>query len=244
MLEIEDLDAFYGDAQALWGVDLRGRTRRDRLRRRAQRRRQVHARQCIAGLHRGAPAADRVDGADLHALPAHRGLRVRGRDRARGPPGVPADDRLGQPLPRRLPARRPGPPIATTLDRVHELFPRLAERGAAARRQPQRRRAADAGDRPGADGQAAAAAARRAVARAGAGRRRRGVRRDRGDQRPGRQRAPGRAGRRPRAGDRRPRLPARRGPGGLLRPAGDCATATRSAAACSACEAADPAVSA
>ena len=51
-------------------------------------------------------------------------------------------------------------------ERVYELFPVLARARAPARRPALRRRAADAGDRPGADGQPEAAAARRAVARA------------------------------------------------------------------------------
>ena len=54
---------------------------------------------------------------------------------------------------------RPGP---WTLDRIFGLFPRLKERRTPVRRFAVRRRAADAGDRPGAGDQSAAAAARRA----------------------------------------------------------------------------------
>ena len=58
------------------------------------------------------------------------------------------------------------------LERVLELFPRLQGAVQAAGRHAVRRRAADARDRPGADGQAAPAAARRAVDGPGAADRR------------------------------------------------------------------------
>jgi hypothetical protein len=57
-----------------------------------------------------------------------------------------------------------GGPEAETLARIHEWFPRLAERRQPGGRAAFRRRAADGGDRAGADGGAAAAAAGRAVA--------------------------------------------------------------------------------
>ena len=67
-------------------------------------------------------------------------------------------------------------------DRVYELFPVLAERRRQRGGAALRRRAADARDRPRPDGRAAAAAARRAVARARAARHRPDRRRDRRDQ--------------------------------------------------------------
>ena len=84
MLEVRDLDVFYGDAQALWGARPRRRQRRDGLHRRPQRRGQVDARQHD---RRDPPAAARADprrrrGRD--ALPAHR-VCGRRRHRAGGP---------------------------------------------------------------------------------------------------------------------------------------------------------------
>ena len=58
--------------------------------------------------------------------------------------------------------------IAQTLESVLARFPRLKERYSQQASTLSRRRAADDGDRPRADGQAAAAAARRALARRGA----------------------------------------------------------------------------
>ena len=67
------------------------------------------------------------------------------------------------------------------LDRVFEMFPRLAERREQRGGTLVGRRAADAGDRPRADEPAAAAAARRAVARPGAADRAADLRGDRPD---------------------------------------------------------------
>ena len=65
---------------------------------------------------------------------------------------LPADDGRREPRTRRLHAQdKDG--IATDMERVFELFPRLKERIAAEGRHALRRRAADAGDGSGADGQ-------------------------------------------------------------------------------------------
>ena len=181
VLEVRDLDVRYGDAQALWGVDLDGRRRRDGLHRRA----------------RTAPASPRWCNAIAGMLPRRRGVGAGRRRRRRRQPAhrvcrsgvaiVPEGRRVfpgmtveRQPRPRRLPARRPGR-VARGVARPGA---RRCSRGwpsgpASTPGQPVRRRAADARHRPGADGAAAPAAARRAVARPGAGRRRRGLRRDR-----------------------------------------------------------------
>ena len=136
MLEVRDLDAFYGDAQALWGVDLRRRPAERSVcvvgPNGAGKSTLVHA---IAGLHRARARPDHVDGNDFVARCRPPRLRPRRRHRARGAARLRRDDRLGQPLPWRLPARRP-PVYRETLERVYELFPRLAERAEPARRQP------------------------------------------------------------------------------------------------------------
>ena len=72
LLETRDLTAFYGDFQALFGIDTDARRGRDRRHHRRQRRRQVDA-TCkpIAGLIRSdAPTASVFDGQPIGALPA------------------------------------------------------------------------------------------------------------------------------------------------------------------------------
>jgi branched-chain amino acid transport system ATP-binding protein len=129
VLEVRDLCAYYGDAQALWGVNLdvaaaetvclvgpngAGKTTL------------VHT---IAGLHRAASGSINVAGVEVAALPGHRicdhgvatvpeGRRVFGHMSVR-------DNLL-------LGAYRRGARGAhrETEARVHELFPRLAERAA------------------------------------------------------------------------------------------------------------------
>ena len=76
----------------------------------------------------------------------------------------PADGR-GQSAARRLSATRQAR-IESDRDRIFAMFPMLSRKAQPAGGRPVRRPAADAGDRPRADGQAETAAARRAVARA------------------------------------------------------------------------------
>ena len=92
---------------------------------------------------------------------------------------------------------------------VDELFPILRERASQRAGSAERRRAADARHRPRADGLAQGAAARRAVARAGAEDRRAGRRGHPRDQRARRDRRAGRAERGDGAVGRRPRGRAR-----------------------------------
>jgi branched-chain amino acid transport system ATP-binding protein len=126
MLEITDLDAFHGDAQALWGVSLRvdvetvsiigpngaGKTTL------------VHA---VAGVHTARNGRIVVGDADLTGLPAHRVC-------SHGVAIVPEGRRVFPHMTVRenlcLGAYRKAARAAhrTELDRVHELFPRLAER--------------------------------------------------------------------------------------------------------------------
>ena len=114
-------------------------------------------------------------------------------------------DGHGEPRHGRL--RPPGPQdrkvIEQDLDRVFDLFPRLKERSNQAAGYDVRRRAADARDGPGADGQAQAAAARRAVDGPGAQADPADLRHHHRDQQPGHDGAARRAERRPGAQARR-----------------------------------------
>src|SRR5690606_1205456 len=108
--------------------------------------------------------------ATLQRHPAPRGRVARDRPGARGAPALPAPDRRGQPEDGRLHRRRAPAPSRTPGLR---LFPLPENEGtpAPARRHHVGRRAADVRDRPRADEQAQAAAARRALGRPRPGRR-------------------------------------------------------------------------
>jgi branched-chain amino acid transport system ATP-binding protein len=127
MLEISDLDAFYGDAQALWGVSLDVHSAETVCvlgPNGAGKSTLVHT---IAGLHATRRGRIVLDGADIAALPAHRVC-------ARGVATVPEGRRV-------FPAmsvydnlclgayrRRARADYRRTLQQVCELFPRLAQR--------------------------------------------------------------------------------------------------------------------
>ena len=123
MLEVTGLTAWYGQAQALHGVDLRvdeGEVVSLAGRNGAGKTTLVR---CLIGLHRQAGGTVRLHGRDVSGLPAHR--------RARAGMGWVQDDRgiyasltveENLLLPPAVSAR------AWTLDRVYEAFPVLAER--------------------------------------------------------------------------------------------------------------------
>ena len=100
-----------------------------------------------------------LDGEDLTRRPAHRDRARRDRVRAGRAAPVPGDDREEQSRSRRVSA---GARTAATLELVLRPLPAAAGATAPARRDPERRRAADAGGGSRADGAAAAADARRA----------------------------------------------------------------------------------
>jgi branched-chain amino acid transport system ATP-binding protein len=127
MLEISHLDAFYGDAQALWGVSLdvhSGETVSVLGPNGAGKSTLVHA---IAGLHGARRGRIALDGADVTTLPPH---RVCGHGVATVPegrrvfPAMSVYDNLCLGAYR----RRARAEYRQTLRQVCELFPRLAQR--------------------------------------------------------------------------------------------------------------------
>jgi branched-chain amino acid transport system ATP-binding protein len=127
MLEVRGLDAFYGDAQALWAVDLdvadaeivclvgpNG----------AGKSTLVHA---IAGMHRGLRGRITVDGVDVATAPAH---RMGGHGVATVPEGRRVFGHMSVYDNLCLGAYRRAARTAyrENLARVFELFPRLGER--------------------------------------------------------------------------------------------------------------------
>jgi len=128
MLEIENLEAFYGDAQALWGITMEvgaGETVAVIGPNGAGKSTLV---QCIAGMHRGRRGRIAVDGFDVATLPAHKvcayGVATVPEGR-RVFPTMTVYDNLCIGAYRRA-ARATH---REQLDRVHQLFPRLAQRG-------------------------------------------------------------------------------------------------------------------
>ncbi|MCM4082755.1 ABC transporter ATP-binding protein [Paractinoplanes hotanensis] len=127
LLEVEDLDVRYGDAQALWGVSLTvgaGETVCVVGPNGAGKSTLVNA---LAGVHRASGGRIRVNGADTTALPGHRvcahGVAVVPEGRRIFPRMTVTDNlMLGAYRKAARPAHRES--VAT----VHELFPRLAER--------------------------------------------------------------------------------------------------------------------
>ena len=165
MLEVRALDAFYGPVQVLHGIDL----------------------SVPEGTIVGLVGANAAGKSTLMFTLA--GLRTRHTGEilldGRSLVGLPAYERVGKGLVL-VPERRRLFPFMTvrenleigayspsaraqsrkTMDEVLALLPVLAERGRQVAGFALRRRAADAGDRPGADGEAARAPARRADRRA------------------------------------------------------------------------------
>ncbi len=127
MLEVRELDAFYGDARALWGVNLdvrAGETVAVIGPNGAGKSTLVHA---IARLHTRTRGRVAVDGADLSRLATHRVCSC-------GVATVPEGRRLFAHMSVHdnlcLGAYRPGARAShkQTLQQVYQLFPRLSER--------------------------------------------------------------------------------------------------------------------
>ena len=168
MLQVENLDVFHGDAQALDDVSLEiaegaivaivgangaGKTSLIRT---------------IAGMHRPARGRIRFRDTDIGGWESHRVCNLGIGQVAEGRQVFPTlsvaeNLEMGAMLPRARAGR------AKNLERVLALFPVLAERAGQAAGTLSGRRAADAGDRPMPDGSARAGDVRRALARPGAG---------------------------------------------------------------------------
>ncbi|HET6483277.1 MAG TPA: ABC transporter ATP-binding protein [Actinoplanes sp.] len=127
LLEVEELDVRYGDAQALWGVSLtvaQGETVCVVGPNGAGKSTLVNA---LAGVHRASGGRIRVNGQDTTALPGHRvcahGVAVVPEGRRIFPRMTVTDNLM-------LGAYRKGarPSYRETITTVHEMFPRLAER--------------------------------------------------------------------------------------------------------------------
>ena len=163
---IEGLHAGYGAVRVIEDISIDGRRRRDRGAARHQRQRQEHADE----MHHGAGAAERREHRRRHrrhrARPhqAHdRGdRRPRHRPGARRPAAVSQADGRGEPAARRLPPRRARGDAPQPRELLRDL-PAAGRAARPARRQHERRRAADAGARPRADAGAEDPAGRRAV---------------------------------------------------------------------------------
>ena len=176
MLKVENLDVFYGDAQALDGVSLEIERGRDRRHCRRQRRRQD-----LADPHHRRHAQA---GARAHSLSRHRyrrlaepqGLRSRHRPGRRRPPGLSRRCRLPKIWPWAPCCRARGARASAISTASTRCFRLLAERSAPARRHAVGRRAADARHRALPDGRAGSGDVRRAVARSCARRRANGAR--------------------------------------------------------------------
>ena len=182
LLEVDDIHTYYGNIEALKGVSLEveegeivtligsnGAGKSTTLR-------------SISGL---TPPRDGLDplrrARRSRQLPPQEIVRLGISPVARGPQVLPAHDRAREPRPRRLPAPRQAR-STSDLERVFDAVP--APRGAreAEGGHDVGRRAADARDRPRADGRAQAAAARRALDGHRADPRRAHLRDDRRDQ--------------------------------------------------------------
>ena len=164
ILELEDIHTYYGSIHALKGVSLDVQRGRDRHADRRERRRQVDD---AALDQRAQPPAHGHDHAsrasDITNDAAARRREDRHRAVAGGPAAVPAHDACSRTSRWARSSAPTARGIKEDIDRVFELFPRLAERrtqkaGTLSGGEQQMCR-----DRPGADGAAEAADARRAV---------------------------------------------------------------------------------
>ena len=151
VLEIRDMVCGYGGITALRGISLAGQGRATRRPDRRQRRRQEHhaARDLRAGVRR-VPDRMLFEGKDIAGAKPPRVLACgiahcpEGR---RVFPHMTVEENLDMGAYLRTDAAE----ISADRDRIYGEFPRLAERKQAGGRHPVGRRAADAGDRPGAD---------------------------------------------------------------------------------------------
>ena len=167
LLEVDDIETCYGLSQVLFGISLSITVRRDGGPDGPQRHGQDHDHPLHHGPDAGARRHDPVRRrARFASLPSFRiaqlgiGLVPEGRQIF---PNLTVRENLVAASGNRL-----GSPDPWTLEKIHALFPRLAERGSNMGSHAVGRRAADAGDRPRADDQSAAADSGRGHRRPGA----------------------------------------------------------------------------
>ena len=126
MLRLEDVHTFYGNIEALKGVERRRRAGPDRHDHRLQRRRQVHAADDHLWQPEGGQGQGGLRGSRHHA-PSHlRHRQSRHQPVARGPPHLPADDGLENLQMGAVPNQ--GRWFDQDVEKVFTLFPRLKER--------------------------------------------------------------------------------------------------------------------
>ena len=164
ILKVTNIETYYGPIMAIRGVSFEVPAGRHRHHPGRQRRGQDHRAQDHVRRHGPAEGQRRLRGPRDPAHGSRQGDAARRQPCARGPRGLPLPERAREPAHGRLHAprrrrRRPGSRGGV------RLLPGAARARRPARRLAVGRRAADAGDQPGADGAAQADAARRAVAR-------------------------------------------------------------------------------
>ena len=206
LLEVEGVELAYGEVPACRDVSFDVGAGRDRRADRRQRRGQEHHAARRRGRHAAAQGDDPVRRSDVTRLPAHQRTLA-------GIALVPEGRRVFPALTVRenlemggFKYRRDKRRSTRQIERMLEMFPRLRERAAQARRHALGRRAADARARPRADVGAAAPVHGRALARPRAAGRAGHLQEHPRRERRRHQRAAGRAERALRARDREPRL--------------------------------------
>ena len=149
LLEVEGLDAGYGPVHAsLHGSP--SRSTRARSSRSSAPTAPARRPRCARSpaWSRAKRQRSRFDGSELIGRAPEQIVRRGRRPRARGPRHVRRPDRRGEPAARRLRRARTTARSRDDIERCFGYFPRLEERRAQHGGQPQRRRAADARDRP------------------------------------------------------------------------------------------------
>ena len=162
MLEVEDVHTYYGNIHALKGISLTVERGRNRHPDRGQRRRQEHDAQDHLRLLQPREGTSCWTARDLAQCPAPASCEM-GVSQVPRAADLSAPDRAGEPGDGRL-HRSDGQGESTrTLERVFTSSPACRSASSRWPARCQRRRAADAGHGPGADGATPAAAAGRAV---------------------------------------------------------------------------------
>ena len=164
LLELDDVHTYYGNIHALKGISLTVEQGEIVTLIGANGAGKTHdaaddLRPAAAARGRGPPATASAS----TRLPPHKIVELGICQVARGAAHLPAHDRAREPGDGRLHAQGRAPRSRPTWSASSTLFPRLQERLQPEGRHAVGRRAADAGDRPGADGPPEGAAAGRAV---------------------------------------------------------------------------------